>query len=121
MLFSYFSFLSIVNSKKGNYLNEMVLYTLNSYFFNISFSKDQMLITDQASKDAMLNNQIIEKMKKNMNVWLSQKDQESGLLPKFLTFFKNYNQDKPLYTVKDTAADLYRFWFSLHITLIKIR
>ena len=78
-------------------------------FSTISFSKDQMLITDQASKDAMLNNQIIEKMKKNMNVWLSQKDQESGLLPKFLTFFKNYNQDKPLYTVKDTAADLYPF------------
>ncbi len=78
-------------------------------FSTISFSKDQMLITDQASKDAMLNNQIIEKMKKNMNVWLSQKDQESGLLPKFLTFFKNYNQDNPLYTVKDTAADLYPF------------
>lgn len=54
-------------------------------------------------------NQVLLKAKANMDAWLKYQDPESGLLPKYLPSHHAYDPKKPLYMVKDTAADLYPF------------
>lgn len=70
---------------------------------------DQTDVFQRARQNGLTASRTLEKCRLNMNAWLQAKDQESGLLPKYLPASPNYRVTDPLYQVKDTAADLYPF------------
>jgi hypothetical protein len=84
-------------------------------FLLINNSSISQSIAESAKKNSEISLPLLEKVGKNMQAWLNQRDPETGLLVRYMPEFRP--GERLQYTVKDVPADLYPFlvltsWFT---------